>query len=251
MLALVQDGAVDGLRIDHPDGLADPKGYLDRLAEASGGQWTVVEKILEPGEDLPESWQAAGTTGYDALAEVDELLVDRPERRRSPPWTPSSPPDGRLRGAGARLQARGHRRHARLRGRPAGPGDRELPGVDAGQTEGLAELLATFGVYRSYLPDGREHLDAAVAAARNRRPDLVKAVDALHPVLAQAGTEAATRFEQTSGPVMARVSRTAPTTAGRASPPSTRSAGTRPGSAAPSGSSTRRSSAARSATRSR
>ena len=51
-------------------------------------------------------------------------------------------------------------------------------------------------------PDGREHLDAAVAAAR--RPDLVKAVDALHSVLAQAGTEAATRFEQTSGPVMAK-----------------------------------------------
>ena len=81
----------------------------------------------------------------------------------------------------------------------------ELPGIDAAQqTEALAELLATFGVYRSYLPDGREHLDATVAAVRARRPDLVAAVDALHPVLAQAGTEAATRFEQTSGPVMAK-----------------------------------------------
>jgi (1->4)-alpha-D-glucan 1-alpha-D-glucosylmutase len=80
-----------------------------------------------------------------------------------------------------------------------------LPGVDtAQQTEALAELLATFPVYRSYLPDGREHLDATVAAVRERRPDLGAAVDALHPVLAQAGTEAATRFEQTSGPVMAK-----------------------------------------------
>jgi (1->4)-alpha-D-glucan 1-alpha-D-glucosylmutase len=59
-------------------------------------------------------------------------------------------------------------------------------------------------VYRSYLPDGREHLDATVAAVRDRRPDLVAALDALHPVLASAGTEAATRFEQTSGPVMAK-----------------------------------------------
>ena len=76
IVELVENGSVDALRIDHPDGLADPKGYLDRLAEASGGRWTVVEKILEPGEDLPESWRTAGTTGYDALAEVDELLVD-------------------------------------------------------------------------------------------------------------------------------------------------------------------------------
>ena len=76
VLELVADGLVDGLRIDHPDGLADPKGYLDRLAEASGGRWTVVEKILEPGEELPASWAAAGTTGYDALAEVDDVLVD-------------------------------------------------------------------------------------------------------------------------------------------------------------------------------
>ena len=70
------EGMVDGLRIDHPDGLADPRGYLDRLAEASGGRWTVVEKILEPGEELPEGWATAGTTGYDALTEVDRVLVD-------------------------------------------------------------------------------------------------------------------------------------------------------------------------------
>jgi (1->4)-alpha-D-glucan 1-alpha-D-glucosylmutase len=206
VLKLVDEGAVDGLRIDHPDGLADPKGYLDRLAAASDGRWTVVEKILEPGEDLPDSWATAGTTGYDALAEVDEVLIDpagepaltaldtelagrtvdyaelvRTSKREVT--------DGMLGSEVARL--------VRVIG--------ELPGVDpAQQTEALAELLATFPVYRSYLPDGREHLDATVAAVRDRRPDLVQAVDALHPVLAQAGTEAATRFEQTSGPVMAK-----------------------------------------------
>ena len=58
---------LDGLRIDHPDGLADPGGYLDRLAAATDGAWVVVEKILEPGEELPDEWATAGTTGYDVL----------------------------------------------------------------------------------------------------------------------------------------------------------------------------------------
>jgi (1->4)-alpha-D-glucan 1-alpha-D-glucosylmutase len=206
VLQLVREGAVHGLRIDHPDGLADPKGYLDRLAEASGGRWTVVEKILEPGEDLPESWRTAGTTGYDALAEVDEVLIDPAGEAALTALDTElagrqvdyaelvhdckrEVTDGMLGSEVARL--------VRVIG--------ELPGVEpAQQTEALAELLATFPVYRSYLPDGREHLDATVAAVRERRPDLSAAVDALHPVLAQAGTEAATRFEQTSGPVMAK-----------------------------------------------
>jgi (1->4)-alpha-D-glucan 1-alpha-D-glucosylmutase len=206
VLELVRDGSVDGLRIDHPDGLADPQGYLDRLAEASGGRWTVVEKILEPGEDLPGSWATAGTTGYDALAEVDEVLIDpageaaltaldtelagkQVDYAELVHDSKREVTDGMLGSEVARL--------VRVIG--------ELPGVDAEQqTEALAELLATFPVYRSYLPDGREHLDATVAAVRERRPDLAHAVDALHPVLAQAGTEAATRFEQTSGPVMAK-----------------------------------------------
>ncbi|PWW23700.1 maltooligosyl trehalose synthase [Geodermatophilus normandii] len=206
VLRLVEQGAVDGLRIDHPDGLADPKGYLDRLAEASGGRWTVVEKILEPGEDLPGSWRCAGTTGYDALAEVDDVLVDpageaaltaldtelsgRPvDYAQLVHDCKREVTDGILGSEVARL--------VRVIG--------DLPGVDRErQTEALAELLATFDVYRSYLPDGREHLDTAVSEVRDRRPDLVAAVDALHPVLAQAGTEAATRFEQTSGPVMAK-----------------------------------------------
>ncbi|TFV73802.1 malto-oligosyltrehalose synthase [Blastococcus sp. CT_GayMR19] len=206
VLRLVHDGAVDGLRIDHPDGLADPKGYLDRLAEASGNRWTVVEKILEPGEDLPDSWATAGTTGYDALAEVDDVLVDPAGEAaltaldtelagRAVDYAElvhgckREVTDGILGSEVARL--------VRVIG--------ELPGIDpAKQTEALAELLASFPVYRSYLPDGREHLDATVAAVRERRPDLTPALDALHPVLSQAGTEAATRFEQTSGPVMAK-----------------------------------------------
>lgn len=76
VLRLLADGDVDGLRIDHPDGLADPRGYLQRLAGAGQPGWVVVEKILDPGERLPPDWGCAGTTGYDALHAVGGLFVD-------------------------------------------------------------------------------------------------------------------------------------------------------------------------------
>ncbi|MFD5387073.1 malto-oligosyltrehalose synthase [Streptomyces sp. NPDC127074] len=99
LLELMRDGVVDGLRIDHPDGLADPEGYLRRLDRAvraatgetrdgaggggrwtasggGGGRWTVVEKILGRDERLSATWPVAGTTGYDALHHIDGLFVD-------------------------------------------------------------------------------------------------------------------------------------------------------------------------------
>ncbi|MYZ17521.1 malto-oligosyltrehalose synthase, partial [Streptomyces sp. SID337] len=76
ILQLLREDVVDGLRIDHPDGLADPGAYLQRLHEATGGRWTVVEKILADGERLPAAWPVAGTTGYDALRHVDGVLAD-------------------------------------------------------------------------------------------------------------------------------------------------------------------------------
>ncbi|MEV6759412.1 malto-oligosyltrehalose synthase [Streptomyces sp. NPDC051105] len=76
ILQLLHEGVVDGLRVDHPDGLADPDDYLARLHEATGGRWTVVEKILADGERLPGAWPVAGTTGYDALRQVDGLFTD-------------------------------------------------------------------------------------------------------------------------------------------------------------------------------
>ncbi len=75
-LSLVRDGVVDGLRIDHPDGLSDPDAYLARLADAAPGAWVVVEKIVGPHEELPESWRCDGTTGYEALTAVNGLFID-------------------------------------------------------------------------------------------------------------------------------------------------------------------------------
>ena len=73
---LVKRGVVDGLRIDHPDGLAAPKAYLERLAEQTDDAWVVVEKILAPDEELPEDWATAGTTGYDTMWRVHAAFVD-------------------------------------------------------------------------------------------------------------------------------------------------------------------------------
>ena len=67
---------VDGLRVDHPDGLRDPAGYLESLAGITDGAYVLVEKILETGEQLPKSWATQGTTGYDALAMIERVLVD-------------------------------------------------------------------------------------------------------------------------------------------------------------------------------
>nr|WP_157697268.1 malto-oligosyltrehalose synthase [Brachybacterium avium] len=76
LLRLQGEGVIDGYRIDHPDGLADPRGYLRDLERATGGAWTVVEKILHGEEQLPGDFPCAGTTGYDALWRVGGLFHD-------------------------------------------------------------------------------------------------------------------------------------------------------------------------------
>jgi (1->4)-alpha-D-glucan 1-alpha-D-glucosylmutase len=211
----IRDGIADGLRVDHPDGLADPGGYLDALAAATGGTYVLVEKILEGDEQLPTSWAAAGTTGYDALADIDRVLVD-PSGRQA-----LNALDTRLRGDAAAVSwaqlihdtkreiADGILRAEVLRlerdvGRSvptlvADDGSEMSPVADA-----IAELLACFPVYRSYLPLGLEHLHDAVHLAKVHRPELSATIDALIGVLADAGHPASIRFQQTSGMVMAK-----------------------------------------------
>ena len=72
----VENKWLDGLRVDHPDGLRDPEHYLNDLSELAPDQWIVVEKILQPHEELPETWRAHGTTGYDFLNQVNGLFID-------------------------------------------------------------------------------------------------------------------------------------------------------------------------------
>ncbi|GAB3481772.1 hypothetical protein GCM10027440_21640 [Nocardiopsis coralliicola] len=212
VLAWADRGEVDGLRIDHVDGLADPGGYLRRLRSRFPG-WIVVEKILEPGReaDLPPSWPVDGTTGYDALREVCGLFIDP---AAAAPLTELAAGCGAATDPGASA-ARGRReavagllggdvrRIAALAaslglaaagrapentsaagpegvaGAPSGePGAAGRSAADGGagaagtQPEPPAELrsavaalLASFPVYRSYLPEGADAWEQAVAGA--------------------------------------------------------------------------------------
>ncbi|MTD25899.1 malto-oligosyltrehalose synthase [Erwinia sorbitola] len=77
ILELVHSGAVDGLRVDHVDGLADPQAYLMHLRQKAGEEcYITVEKILGKDEHLPEDWPVSGTTGYEFMAALSDALVD-------------------------------------------------------------------------------------------------------------------------------------------------------------------------------
>ena len=80
--SLLKEGLIQGLRIDHIDGLQDPQEYLIRLRALAGPDtYIVIEKILEPGEQLPDYWPIQGTTGYDFLADVNNLFTREDEQR--------------------------------------------------------------------------------------------------------------------------------------------------------------------------
>jgi (1->4)-alpha-D-glucan 1-alpha-D-glucosylmutase len=114
LLRLYREGVLDGFRIDHPDGLADPRGYLRRLADEAPGAYVVVEKILTGEERLPADWPCAGTTGYDALRRIDGVLTE---------------------GSGVRRLGALYRRYA-----PAAPAS-----FDAAATQGRREMTAPQG----------------------------------------------------------------------------------------------------------
>lgn len=202
-----REGLVDGLRIDHPDGLLDPGAYLDDLARATGSPYVLVEKILEGDEPLPPHWQAAGTTGYDALSDIDRVLVDPLGRVRLDRL------DASLHAAGSHDEPAlswADLIHDTRRGIADGILRSEIlriarlvPDIpDA--ADAIAELTACFPVYRSYLPYGIEHLQAALADARQRRAELGSTLDSLETVLSDPGHPAAQRLQQTTGMVMAK-----------------------------------------------
>jgi (1->4)-alpha-D-glucan 1-alpha-D-glucosylmutase len=190
VLRWVADGDADGIRVDHPDGLRDPDGYLRRLAAAAPDAWLIVEKILEVGEQLPD-WPVAGTTGYDALREVCGLFVDPAGLPPAADW-PGEAYRGK-REAATRLLAAELGRLARA----AGDDTAEVRAA-------LAEIAAGLPVYRTYLPAGAQHLRQACDLAIQRRPELADTVRRLHPLLSEPDTELGARFPQFSGAVMAK-----------------------------------------------
>ncbi|QGN49003.1 malto-oligosyltrehalose synthase [Micromonospora sp. WMMC415] len=202
ILRWAEAGEIDGIRVDHPDGLRDPTGYLARLRAAAPAVWLVVEKILEYGEELP-AWPVDGTTGYEALAAVSGLFVD-PDAEGD-----FTALDARLVGghtswedlthdtkleAATRLLSAELTRLAML-----------VPELDRHAVRAaLAELAAAFDVYRGYPPEGARHLAAARSEAGRRRPDLTGVLDAVTRRLRDPDDELAKRFPQLTGAVMAK-----------------------------------------------
>jgi (1->4)-alpha-D-glucan 1-alpha-D-glucosylmutase len=201
ILRWVADHEVSGLRVDHPDGLVDPGGYLERLAAAAPDCWIIVEKITAPGEQLPSAWPVAGMTGYDALCEVNALLVDPAaqepvtalyqELTRDLRDFEEQVCDGKRMVATTILQAE----VLRL--------GRLVPDVEDA-VAAITELAVAFPVYRSYLPSGAEHLAEAVRRASASAPRLSAAIQQLLPRLSDPGDELCLRFQQLSGAIMAK-----------------------------------------------
>jgi (1->4)-alpha-D-glucan 1-alpha-D-glucosylmutase len=226
ILAMIRDGTLDGLRVDHVDGLADPAGYLERLHAETGGAYVVVEKILEAGEDLPATWPVAGTTGYDFATAIGQLFTDpageAPMRTCYERFTGEGHDWKRIVHA-AKLEimhgslAAEVERLTHLLAHVTDHHRRERDFTRRQLRETLCELLAAFDVYRGYAYPGRPVSEAdaacvaaAVAAAQERRPDLDgelagfvgELLTCAYP--GSAENDFAVHFAQVSAPVMAK-----------------------------------------------
>ena len=218
VLGLTADGTLDGVRIDHPDGLADPAGYLRRLRDR-GASNVWVEKILDPGEKLRE-WPVSGTVGYEFLNDVAGLFVDRAgERQLTALWEQISG-DRRSFGEVA-LEAKLEQltgvftpevdrlvRELRSGGGDGGLGE-PTAGGDGGLGEptrgrdGLVRALASLPVYRTYvepLAGLVDDADREAIASAGMNPELAAMLLLEHP----APPGFVTRFEQTTPAVMAK-----------------------------------------------
>jgi (1->4)-alpha-D-glucan 1-alpha-D-glucosylmutase len=200
LLRWYAEGSVQGIRVDHPDGLRDPAGYLQRLHDVAPDAWLVVEKILEPHEQLPD-WPVDGTTGYDALSEVCGVFVDPTTEKFFDTL------DHHLTGGETSWQDLVHQTKyhvaTTLLAAELARMCRLVPEISQAP-EALAELAACFPVYRSYLPFGSRHLARARSEAGRRRPHLTPALDQLTGLLRNPADELAIRFQQFTGAVMAK-----------------------------------------------
>lgn len=231
---LIEEGKLDGLRIDHPDGLYDPLDYLKRIRRASDFRpvYLVVEKILGRSERLPGDWPVQGTTGYDFLNSLNGLFVDRANsktfdalysrfigrridfkdevyRCKKLVMDASMPSE---------ISVLGHQID-RLSERDRGSRDFTLRSL----TEAIREVIACFPVYRTYITPGgvsdadRGYVELAVSRAKRKNPAINSSIfDFVGETLllkcpAHAGEadraaqcRFVNRFQQVTSPVMAK-----------------------------------------------
>jgi (1->4)-alpha-D-glucan 1-alpha-D-glucosylmutase len=223
----LKSGVLDGVRVDHPDGLRDPKQYFERLRQRAPDVWIVGEKILEPGEQMPTDWQINGTTGYDFLNQAGGLFADSAHEEKLSKIYRDFTGDSTDYGEVCR-----DKKHLVLR---------DLLGSDVNRLTALLndifqlhrarrdytrrdasrvirELVACFSVYRTYVvPErgeitdtDRRYIDEAVEQAKKNRPELDgELFDFVRDLLTlkvagELESEFVMRFQQFTGPAMAK-----------------------------------------------
>jgi len=227
VLSLAEDGWVDGIRVDHPDGLYDPKAYFRQLRDAAPGTWIVAEKILVGEETLPDDWPIDGTTGYDFLAAVGGLFTDpagAAEIEAHFLELTDETVDFETRVVGLKRRVLDELLGAdlsRLTGqllRVCESRRRHRDYTRPGLREILAALVSLFPVYRTYVRAGHEpvsprdaaFLDRVFARLREERPDLdPELADFIRGLLSGAvpgpmEADFVARFQQLTGPAMAK-----------------------------------------------
>jgi (1->4)-alpha-D-glucan 1-alpha-D-glucosylmutase len=227
ILNWLQEGVLDGIRVDHPDGLRDPKQYFERLRQRAPKVWILGEKILEPGEQMRGDWQINGTTGYDFLNQVGGLFVDAEKEEKLSQVYRDFTGDTTDYAEVCR-----DKKHMVLR---------DLLGSDVNRLTALLndifqlhrarrdytrrdasrvirELVACFSVYRTYVvpergeitDEDRRYVEEAVKLAKKNRPELdADLFDFVRDLLTlkvrgELESEFVMRFQQFTGPAMAK-----------------------------------------------
>lgn len=225
VLRLVADGVIDGLRIDHVDGLLDPRGYLRRLRASVPAELPiVVEKILAPGERLPDDWPVDGTTGYEFLNDVESALIApagfaaierryRRMRRLGERGFAAAACDGKRRALTGPLAPDVARLAHTLTPIAHARGARW---TEAEWIAPLVEWMVALPVYRTYVADeqvspaDRAVIDAAAAVAAERAPVLADRVAMIAGIVRGGAAPGSAelrfieRLQQVSGPAMAK-----------------------------------------------
>lgn len=206
----IDEGLVDGLRIDHPDGLADPAGYLGWLRDLAGDQtWIVIEKILAPDEALEPTLPVAGTTGYDSLREVGGLFVDPAGRETLDALVDSTWGDhahyltsaaaewtARLKENAVTVSLASELNRLRRAVVSAAGGDHPLLG------DAIALLLTNIDAYRCDYPSLSAMMSTALAETVSARPELGAPLELL--AIALEHPEPSARLQQLCGAATAK-----------------------------------------------
>src|SRR5579883_580630 len=228
---LIEDGIFTGVRIDHIDGLYNPKEYIERLREKIGDVYITVEKILEQSEDLPNDWQVQGTSGYESLNYINGLFCDPASEdaldRFYLTFTGVTATYERLsaekKGLIIEKNLAGDVENLaqnlkRIAGQTRSGGDFTAYGLK----RALSEVLALFPIYRTYIDSDqvsdtdRAVIQDTIAAAKPSVPLLLRELEYIEKILLRQDEDYLTeeqkserlhfvmRLQQLTGPLMAK-----------------------------------------------